>query len=243
MSFLPLKAWGVGSRKTRDTPLPTPPILELIEAAMSCFQGICNFLEAFLAQPIDQYSCFTTREWFQLILTTRMASLTCFFCPASAGSEWNQFQTKSRAKMATYLKSLSQRMENLSTSKREGHPDIFAMFKSVLDLLVPKYAPPEVCPRCPSASQLTESSPSAANHDSMAAKPSSTGSSSCPMLDGSIKETEFWRASEANRSFDESTDSYDSDLSSGGGLFNGSEDWLNIFSQWVVDFKDVDGCA
>jgi hypothetical protein len=63
------------------------------------------------------------------------------------------------------------------------------------------------------------------------------------MLDGSIKETEFWRASAANRSFDESTDSYDSDLSSGGGLFNGSQDWLNIFSQWVVDFKDVDGCA
>jgi hypothetical protein len=235
--FLPLKAWGIDSCKIRDTCRSAPPFSDLIEAAISCFQGICTLLEVFLALPVDQYPCFTTREWFQLILTTRMASRTCFFCPPNAGLEWNKFQAESRAKMATYLKSLSQRMEGISASKG-GHPDMFAMFKSVLDLLVPKYAPHEIATQCPSSSQDTESVVSPTEQDG--AQLPCTGSSGCPILNGSIKGTDFWRASEASRSFDGSTDSCDSGLSSGDGLFNGSRDWLNVFSQWVVDLNNAD---
>jgi hypothetical protein len=237
--FLPLKAWGIDSCKTRDTHLLAPPISDLIEAAISCFQGICNLLEAFLALPVDQYTCFTTKEWFQLILTTSMASRTCFFCPANAGLEWEKFRAESRAKIATYLKSLSQMMDSISTSNSGGHPDIFAMFKSVLDLLVPKYAPHETGTRCSSPSQDTGSVLSATEQDSMDAELPCTGSSSCPILNGSIKGTDFWRASEAARCFDGSTDSCDL----GDGLFNGSQDWLNVFSQWVVDLNDADDYA
>lgn len=243
MLFLPLKAWGVDSCKTRDTLRLAPPISDLIEAAISCFEGTCNFLEALLALPVDQYTFFTTREWFQLILTTRMASRTCFFCPANAELEWKRFQAESRAKMATYLKSLSQRMEGISTSKGGGHPDIFAMFKSVLDLLVPKYSRREIGPRCPSSSQDTESVLSGTEQGSIDTGLPCTGSSSCPILNGSIKGTDFWRASEATRCFDGSTDSCDSGFSPGDGLFNGSRDWLNVFSQWVVDLNDADDYA
>lgn len=240
--FLPLKAWGIDSGKTRDdTLLSAIPITDLIGAVISCFQGISTFLEAFLELPVDQYTCFTTREWFQLILTTRMASRTCFFCPANAGLEWKEFRVESRAKMATYLKSLSQRMKSISASESGGHPDIFTMFKSVLDLLVPKYAPREIGNRSPSFSQDTGSVQSATKQES--AELPCTGSSSCPILNGSIKGTDFWRASEASRYFDGSLDLCDSSLSSGDSLFNGSRDWLKVFSQWVIDLNDADDYA
>jgi hypothetical protein len=167
----------------------------------------------------------------------------CFFCPPKSGLEWEKFQAEARAKMATYLKSLSKLMGSICTSKDGGHPDIFAMFKSVLDLLVPKYAPRGIAPRCPSSSRDREGVRSATEQDSMEAELPCTGSSSCPILNGSIKCTDFWRASEANRCFDGSTDSCDSSLSSGDGLFNGSRDWLNVFSQWVVDLNDADDNA
>ncbi|OKO95076.1 hypothetical protein PENSUB_11318 [Penicillium subrubescens] len=153
--------------------------------------------------------------------------------------EWEKFRAESRAKIATYLKSLSQMMDSISTSNSGGHPDIFAMFKSVLDLLVPKYAPHETGTRCSSPSQDTGSVLSATEQDNMDAELPCTGSSSCPILNGSIKGTDFWRASEAARCFDGSTDSCDL----GDGLFNGSQDWLNVFSQWVVDLNDADDYA
>jgi hypothetical protein len=197
-------------------------------------------LDDFLAQPMDQYLCFTTREWFQLILTTRMASRTCFFCPSNPGVEWSQFQARSRAKMATYLKSLSQRMGSLSSCKDGGHADIFFMFKSVLDLLAPKYAAPETSPQSSPAVKHMERRLFTTQQESMDSELPDTGSSSCPILNGSIKGIEFWRASQASQSMEGRTDPYSFDSSSADGLFNGSREWLNVFSQWVVDLNDVD---
>ncbi|KAL4871180.1 hypothetical protein BDV12DRAFT_164343 [Aspergillus spectabilis] len=252
IAFLPLKP--TQPRPTyRATSLPISPP-GTISLAATCFSEIQTFLEALLSTPIDQYNHFSTKEWCQMILAINMGSHMCFFNLASdhisiSEFELNHFQAKARAKMLIYLESLAHRMGSLSVSPT--HPDIFCMFKSVLGILMPTYAPPSgsYTPNGNSGSGRSDLSETkgrgqgqSSNQDTGTRRVSSA-TSRCPILNGSIQETDFWRA------FEQNTSAIFEDLQGGENMFdrttvddvlNTPPDWPSLFSEWVVDFNNVE---
>lgn len=118
---------------------------------------------------------------------------------------------------------------------------MFCMFKSVLDILVPTYVPLE-----PESSDMGSEGGigSDMTPESHVETGSSTGSASrCPVLNGSIQQTNFWEALNdpfGNGSSEDNNGMQKGDISLGfdvDGLFNESQDWPSIFSEWVVDFN------
>ncbi|KAL4786987.1 hypothetical protein BJX76DRAFT_345840 [Aspergillus varians] len=205
-------------------PLSADPNLNL---TTSYFSEIQAFLELFLSIPPEEYVSFSIQEWSQLILTISFTSNLCFSpCPFECALEdiprllWTEFQAKTRAKMLIYLESLAHRMGDLSVLMTT--PDSFCMLKSVLGILVRTYTPD---------SSFVTSIPATRQEDA------GSNSSRCPILNGSIQQTDFWRALEQSTST--SQDGYVDRGLGVDDLINHPQDWPSIFSEWVVDLNHL----
>ncbi|PYH70617.1 uncharacterized protein BO88DRAFT_424180 [Aspergillus vadensis CBS 113365] len=218
-------------------PSTVPNLERLVNQGTSCASEIRSFFEYFLSIPQSQYILFSYRDWCQLILTISAASDICFLSSASMSPIWTDFQTKTRSGMLIYLESLSHRMTRLSVTKDGETPDIFFMFKSVLEIVLSTYAPTSG-----ESSSLTSTSikgnPSVrAETGRNVAATSSTPSTRCPMVNGSIRESEFWEAMKQSDVYLEGLangvngeDVFTSGVDS---LLADCGDWPSIFSEWV----------
>ncbi|TPR02469.1 Major Facilitator Superfamily protein [Aspergillus niger] len=205
----------------------------------SCATEIRSFFEYFLSIPQDQYISFSIRDWCQLILTISASSHICFLSPAQMSPTWNDFRTRTRSSMLIYLESLSHRMSRLSVTKTGDTPDVFFMFKSVLDIVMSTYAPSSGESSSPmSMGSRGESSIGEDICRDVAAGPP-TPSTRCPMVNGSIRESEFWEAMKQSDVFLEglgngnSQDMFTSGISGVDSLLGDCADWPSIFSEWV----------
>lgn len=107
------------------------------------------------------------------------------------------------------------------------------MFASVLGILVRTYTPAATCPlSTPSGTEVQTGD-------------AGMRSSRCPVLNGSIQETDFWRALEQNAPASSSYDNMGNgegnvpeslDLSD---LVNHPQDWPSVFEEWVVDLNNL----
>ncbi|GKZ64397.1 hypothetical protein AnigIFM50267_003866 [Aspergillus niger] len=211
----------------------------LFDQATSCVAEIRSFFEYFLSIPQDQYISFSIRDWCQLILTISASSHICFLSPAPMGPTWNNFQTRTRSRMLIYLESFSHRMSRLSVTKTGDTPDVFFMFKSVLDIVMSTYATASGESSSPmSMGSRGESSIGEDICRDVAAGPP-TPSTRCPMVNGSIRESEFWEAMKQSDVFLEGLgngngqDMFTSGLSGVDSLLGDCADWPTIFSEWV----------
>ncbi|KAJ6044365.1 hypothetical protein N7499_006869 [Penicillium canescens] len=246
IAFLPLKPLQSDRAQRHNTQLPDPEIQSL---ATTCFSEVQEFLEALLSIPLDQYIYFSTREWCQIIMTISTASKLCFSHLAYADvTETRAFQIKTRAKMLIYLESLAHRMGNLSVTPilSTKYPDFFCLFKSVLEIITPTYAPPPSSYQpadigtgtCP----VTHQDQMEPYHQEMDAQGTSPSASRCPILNGTIKDTDFWRALEQSTPIsDESLGDGLADLQGNdiGQISMDPSDWSTVFSDWVVDLNNM----
>ncbi|RAK80149.1 Zn(II)2Cys6 transcription factor domain-containing protein [Aspergillus fijiensis CBS 313.89] len=209
---------------------------EHVKEARSCLAEIRGFFDYFLSLPADQYIYFSIREWCQLILTISTASQICFLIHPFMNTQWYDFQTKARSTMRIYLESLLHRMTTLSVSKTGATPDIFCMFRSVLDVVLEAYAVARI-----NSPLQSDPDPSVTEGtDSPSVGATSTTSRRCPMMNGSIKQTEFWEAVQQSNTLcggvpeATSSDRYAGAFGAGmDGLFDDAQDWPSLFSEWV----------
>ncbi|KAL3470435.1 hypothetical protein BJX99DRAFT_267450 [Aspergillus californicus] len=205
ISFLPLK-----SDLMVRNPASTLLSADTLASASTCFSEVRVFFETFLSIPQDQYLYFSIREWCQLISTISIASQLCLSSlplkhPPLSG--WRRFQASTQAKIRIYLESLAHRMGVLSVSPSptpvEAHPDLFCMLRSVLEILIPMYQS-----SCDDITSRSTNSSGDTEHDQVDAQsttdtnpstnPTTTSSSRCPVLNGTIRHTDFWQALEHN---------------------------------------------
>ncbi|OJJ73317.1 hypothetical protein ASPBRDRAFT_40982 [Aspergillus brasiliensis CBS 101740] len=205
----------------------------------SCAAEIRSFFEYFLSIPQDQYTSFSVRDWSQLILTISAASQICFLSPTPMIPRWTDFQTKTRSSMLIYLESLSHRMSRLSVAKTGDTPDLFFMFKSVLDIVLSTYAPASRESSSPMSNSRGHC-PVGRDTDRDMATARSTPATRCPMVNGSIRESEFWEAMkqsdlylEGLRSGPNGEDGCTSGVPGVDSMLDDCADWPSIFSEWV----------
>lgn len=236
-------------------PLCTRVTTNLTHAA-SHFSEIQSFLELFLSIPPDEYIHFSIREWSQLVMTISLTSDVCFsqvpllyIQDIIQRGNWVEFQAQTRAKALIYLESLTHRMGALSVSSKLTCPDAFYMFKSVLGILMRTYAPATTCPLTFDTSTRIPEIPN---------ENAGMSSSRCPILNGRIQETGFWRALERNGpglgyNLHETTtnrgDMNGNSTGNGNGNGNGGlniddlvnhpQDWPSVFEEWVIDFNNL----
>ncbi|GCB23008.1 isonitrile hydratase [Aspergillus awamori] len=213
--------------------------LQIFERVHDVNSKIRSFFEYFLSIPQDQYISFSIRDWCQLILTISASSHICFLSPAQMSPTWNDFRTRTRSSMLIYLESLSHRMSRLSVTKTGDTPDVFFMFKSVLEIVLSTYAPASGESSSPmSMGSRGESSIGEDICRDVAAGPP-TPSTRCPMVNGSIRESEFWEAMKQSDVFLEGLgngngqDMFTSGISGVDSLLGDCADWPSIFSEWV----------
>ncbi|OJJ07818.1 hypothetical protein ASPVEDRAFT_155585 [Aspergillus versicolor CBS 583.65] len=238
--FIKVTISSLPSFTLNQTPSITDPATTDLTHATSHFTEIQSFLELFLSIPPDEYTHFSIREWSQLIIIISLTSELCFFqVPFLHIQEliqrttWVEFQTQTRAKMLIYLESLTHRMGTLSVSSSSTYPDSFYMFASVLGILVRTYTPAATCPlNTPSGTEIQNGDPG-------------MSSSRCPVLNGSIQETDFWRALERNAPVSgsyENTGNGEGNVPGGldlSDLVNHPQDWPSVFEEWVVDLNNL----
>lgn len=219
-----------------------------IESAISCFNEVQAFLENILSIPSVDYYNFSIREWFELIHCLVVASRTCLANGQAGDATIASFQGRARAKMLIYLESIIHRMGSLSASTT-GCPDVFCMFKSVLEILIPLYTPKpsQADDHATHLLDVDTASSSCQTEDNVSTP--GTSASRCPVVNGSIKETEFWRElgqagtwndfdnEKPQRSQTEDTVGNELDFSCNPPQ---SPDWMSIFNEWVVDFNMVE---
>ncbi|RAH55763.1 hypothetical protein BO85DRAFT_470105 [Aspergillus piperis CBS 112811] len=218
-------------------PSTIPNFEGLVDQGTSCATEIRLFFEYFLCIPPDQYIFFSVRDWCQLILAISAASDICFLSLASMSLIWTDFQIKTRSGILIYLESLSHRMSRLSVAKAGETPDVFFMFKSVLDIVLSTYAPTsgDSSSLAPTSRRGNALEREETGRD--VAATSSTPSTRCPMVNGSIRESEFWEAMKQSDLYLEGLasgvngeDVYTSGVDS---LIADCGDWPSIFSEWV----------
>jgi hypothetical protein len=123
-------------------------------------------------------------------------SLLCFDVPAIP--EWDAAATRQQSHFGVYLESICYRMQQLLVqgATDEGgiggeslstavHPSGFQMFKSVLEVVKNVYD--ELA-----GNAAAEALVGAAGTPSTLSSFALSGPSSCPVLNGAIKETEYW---------------------------------------------------
>ncbi|KAL4998571.1 hypothetical protein BDV10DRAFT_166854 [Aspergillus recurvatus] len=261
ITYLPIKPAQCSETKCKPelpaNPDPDYSDAEILDVANSCFTDIKTFLESFLSVPLEECLHFSIREWSQLIVTISIASQLCFSRPETDDIPgWDSFQVSLRVKMLIYLESLSHRMGTLSVAEGlDSCPDNFAMFKSVLAILLETFAPGNTLGA--GLDEVTTLSAGAPNHHGqgltsiLETQPIGSGSSRCPVMNGRIRQTDFWQALEQN------TSSSDQDTITMGAfgdqqnnpleeysmddLVEAPQDWPSIFSEWVVDLCNLSG--
>ncbi|PYI18896.1 hypothetical protein BO99DRAFT_422775 [Aspergillus violaceofuscus CBS 115571] len=223
-------------RSSSEPCAPQYQPVENLKEARSCLAEIQGFFDYFLSIPLDKYIYFSLREWCQLILTISTASQICFLTYPFMDTQWYEFQIKARSRMQIYLESLLHRMSTLSVSKTGDAPDIFSMFQSVLDVVLETYAVAKINSPLQSVSDHLGTE----DTDSPSVVETSTTSRRCPMMNGTIKQTEFWEAvQQSNTLCRGGTEAKSSGRYSGAfgagmdGLFDDAQDWPSLFSEWV----------
>lgn len=214
-----------------------------IESARLCFDEVQSYLETFLSTPAAEYYRFSIAEWFQLINAIVLVSRICLSYDSRGDIAFTSLKSQVRAKSLIYLESLAHRMGSLSVMI-PGFPDVFCMFKSILDLLIPLYAPTA----SNTGDQLSinydhDTTSSSYQTDDNVSTPG-TSASRCPIINGSIKETDFWKELDNpglwgnfNQVAQVGEDTTSIDLD---GVPPPSPDWPSIFSEWVVDFNALE---
>ncbi|GKZ34465.1 hypothetical protein AbraIFM66950_004740 [Aspergillus brasiliensis] len=142
--------------------------------------------------------------------------------------------------MLIYLESLSHRMSRFSVTKTGDTPDLFFMFKSVLDIVLSKYAPISGESSSPMSKSSRGQCPVGENTDGDMATAPPTPSTRCPMVNGSIRESEFWEAMkqsdlylEGLRNAVNGEDVCMSGVPGVDSMLDDCADWPSIFSEWV----------
>ncbi|KAE8357879.1 hypothetical protein BDV27DRAFT_150954 [Aspergillus caelatus] len=153
----------------------------LLEFDVAKFHSIMSkgraFLDYFISVPTSNFAHFSFAEWDRLIAVIRV---TTEILSAAAGLPGIIAAVGEESRTLTrYLECLANRMEKLSQSGRNPgeFPDMFYLFKSVLDLLCP----------LPLAATYDQGLPPAVNSEPQ------PGMKRCPVLSG-IQGTEFWDA-------------------------------------------------
>ncbi|KAF5859082.1 hypothetical protein ETB97_003324 [Aspergillus alliaceus] len=153
----------------------------LLECDICRFQSIMTrgkaFLDHFLSISVPEFSKFSFAEWGRLITVIRVLTE---ILSASAGLPAIVVAAVEESRqLSIYLDCLANRMEKLSKSGRNpgDFPDVFYLFKSVLDILSPL--------------------PLATNYDNDPQFPLDSEPewkmNRCPVLAG-IQDTDFWNA-------------------------------------------------
>ncbi|KAL3463728.1 hypothetical protein BJX64DRAFT_256771 [Aspergillus heterothallicus] len=264
ISFLPFKPPSHSKTKRQPEQQRLPGLdssnAEILDMANTCLSDIKTFLETILSTPLEEYPLFSIREWSELIVTISIASHLCFYTPETCDpAGWTRFQRDSRAKILIYLESMTHRMGTLSaSSSATACPDTFCMFKSVLGILMQTFAPSITSADSLSLNQATPSSetPTQSEQDpnpGTRSQSSSAAISRCPVMNGSIQQTDYWRALESNANTtashsmaqrtagdcgagqrESSLEGYTVD-----DLLQAPQDWPSVFSDWVVDLGNL----
>jgi hypothetical protein len=206
----------------------------------TCLAALKEFLECFLSLPVMEYMKFSGAEWARLVLAIQASSQICFLPSSSTTStEHTVLLERERAKILIYFESLSHRLEKLSQSFRSPSepPDHFLLFNSILQITSSAYLPgSNVRPQPASQGLLSYNQGK-----------SSKTQSRCPILNGEIRQTEYWNALKNNRIDSESgtegldVDAADLDMPSFfDDIFDGSQSSSDLFSTWAVSSDDVD---
>ncbi|KAL4948808.1 hypothetical protein BDW69DRAFT_86737 [Aspergillus filifer] len=265
IAYIPLKPILQRKHNQISGPSASPskllPITQILKHATTTFTEVTTFLNTFLSLPKTEYLRLSIREWSQLILTLITSSNLCFSSPecpisrltSSTAKDWEVFQTKAHAQILVYLESLTQRMRTLSVpsvsstsdisssgikGNKEAGPDMFAMMESILGILIKRYDVSTARQTSTSASCLERRS-----------------SSRCPVLNGAIRDTDFWRSLESTQMEDipaaiaigspcggasKTTEGSCANPTSAlnvDDLVKNPQDWPSIFEEWVVDLN------
>ncbi|KAL4959818.1 fungal specific transcription factor domain-containing protein [Aspergillus stella-maris] len=271
IAYIPPKPLLKRQRALNSTPTPSPCqhstssvySINLLSHATATFVEMKTFLDTFLSLPSSAYTHFSIRVRSQLILTLITSSGLCFSTPSylhpSAQSTdnrnpgldtWRKFQKDARARMVTYLESLTDKMRTISASfsptnsrnsskaNTKAVPDIFSMMSSVLGILTKNY-------NLPTSPPTFRRTPTSAGCPGSEQRPSSR----CPVLNGSIRDTEFWKTlgqlenapvKITGEHGDRDREAPCADPTKGlniDDLVNHPQDWPSVFGEWVVDLN------
>ncbi|KAH8691450.1 hypothetical protein BGW36DRAFT_53065 [Talaromyces proteolyticus] len=143
-----------------------------------------EFFDHFTSIPMSHFSGFTMAEWNRLICTIHILieALSAF-----TGTPQSAVAIREESQRATiYIECLANRMEKMSRSGRNPNelPDMFYMFKSILDLLTPLPFADE----CDNGQQSQQGQ--------------------CPYLRG-LRDTDFWDAYQSGLSLVSPPDEHD----------------------------------
>ena len=201
-------------------------------ALARCFDATKKYFETFTSAPISEYYNMSFAEWARLIQVLKVMSRLCF--PIIGAPEWDDEKARKEARFGMIMESILYRMQELTaTGKPRQHveeakgskrvedehsglkssalpPDHFFMFKSVLKILKDVY----------------DERVDVATRDAKREGSSRQRGSRCPVLNGSIQDSEYWEALQCSNMM--SANGYvplDSEL---GGLD------LAVFQDWDV---------
>lgn len=184
-----------------------------------------SLFENFLSIPISEYRNFSMLEWTRLIQTIISLISTCLAMVAAP--EVDSIDADQASHFGIYLESLCFRMDELTTVTKDTKtgPDIFCMFKSVLRIVRGTYEEMIM--------KISRKSDCGGGEEQMSRFPSI-----CPMLNGSIRRTEYWNVlnnSDTNSAFDD--DCMASGIA-GFGLLPYFESW-DTWELGVADSSDL----
>ncbi|KAF2095330.1 hypothetical protein NA57DRAFT_79820 [Rhizodiscina lignyota] len=149
-----------------------------------CFKATRAYFDTLLSFHLSEYLNMSFVEWAQLINAVKIMSTLCFRIPSAP--QWDDEDARKEARFGMIIESICYRMQELTTTSKvagdvdgdRAAPDHFFLFKSVLKILREEY----------------DESVSAAKRDSQAASQQRQHGSMCPVLNGSIKKSEYWEA-------------------------------------------------
>ena len=173
-------------------------------ALSRCLSAGNDFFDTFLSFDLNEYKNMTIAHWSYFIQALQILSRLCFDIPHIPS--WDSREARRTTHLGIILESLCYRMQELTSAEssrssimRAGHgnfeaedetedsdppspPDHFFLFKSVLQILKTSYDERVKAISTGVESQLEQTWPK----------------SNCPVVNGSLRKTEFWDAYEAS---------------------------------------------
>lgn len=205
----------------------------IVAALRQCLEASKAFLEIFTSLDISDYQRLSAIQWTQLVQVMKVVPKLCF--DDTLISQWNTAEARSYLQLNSILESLCGKMQELTsttsqtasdgTSTNVARPDYFLMFKSVLQIMKEEYDQRVAALERNVAEQKT--------------------GSRCPVLNGSIRTSEFWDAWQYSDTVEEDLmnidfDDFDFDIES----TMGSLDWSTSehdgrFEDWDMTYSNV----
>ena len=175
IAAIPLLAPTLEARNS-STNIDNPDSDRIVSSLRRCLSAVKAFFTTLLSLPLPELQDLSFVQWAQLVQVFKIAPKLCFPIPTCPG--WDAARARDELRLDLVLDSLCYRMQELTSTNSQDQlqPDQPLMFKSVLQLLKNVY----------------DGRLEALNNETMLA--SFSKRSSCPMLNGSLKDTEFWDA-------------------------------------------------